>query len=478
MKTKTGVCRPCCAGCKIKGDDFNRANDTDIGSVLAEISGDATILDNRLAMPTNGIVEATGGPAASDTDGHKAEWTIAFGNIIGVTRYIRVHVDVVDDDNSHYAEIKPVVPSVEPIHFTMEIFKLTGGVPESIAGPIENQDIATGVAEDQSICVSIDGNKIVAVVNSVELETEDAITPHGGTKTRLQTINTSNLKADDFIFSKISADPDPDCPHCTGLPPSVECEVCENADEEFLHLAPKKIKLVIPTGLANLFADSSQWGGTPFQSPPTEFAWQYPNRSGSDSIDDNTWDVDSIAGTYILPFLSCDYVTADDHGELIYGLPGVNPVNRFILPGVTHSNGQHWMVYNGAVTVEPLISEPSIFADWWTTEINVTTKVHLIKLASGAGFKLRATVYIWSNKQYGINSYDGTTFYPWNTQPWIFSGGSGGGLIDASAVFESDTWDGECLELPDMVLDKVSSGSDTGFIDWSGVSSVTIGLVA
>jgi hypothetical protein len=201
----------CDPGCIIAEDDFARANSTSLGSLWTEDTGDASILDGQLVMPSNGILECTSdGPAPSGVEGHSATWSVFFGSTTSVTRYIRVHVDVVDDDNSFYAEVKPVIGT--PTKFRIELFDLSSGSPTSVAGPEETEDINGDVSFEQLVCVSIDGTTLKASINTHLLTA--SITPHGGTKTRLQSINMVNPRFDNFTFKNVD---DEDCQHhCVG----------------------------------------------------------------------------------------------------------------------------------------------------------------------------------------------------------------------------------------------------------------------
>ena len=89
-------CRP---GCLIVRDRFTRDASTDLGSLWAEIAGDASVGPDifsdgsKLLMPSTGIVECTqAAPAPAGTDGHGCRWTVMWGNLVSISRFLRIHV--------------------------------------------------------------------------------------------------------------------------------------------------------------------------------------------------------------------------------------------------------------------------------------------------------------------------------------------------------------------------------------------------
>jgi hypothetical protein len=243
-------CPDCgCVECEISADDFTRADSDSLGSLWSEVSGDFDINTNKLQPSSNGILECTTDLSAEDY--YRFKWVVFFGFTIGATRYIRIRVDVVDSNNYHYAEIKPIATFGDN-HITVELVKVTGGTPATLSGPTRVDDINSDLANDQTIAVCMSPERIICTVNSAIVPA--STTAHGGSKVQLETVNlVSSARFDDMALDRTTGN----CPGCISAN-----ETCDACDPETS--APPYMQVDV-SGLTGIYAAANGSYALPYQ---------------------------------------------------------------------------------------------------------------------------------------------------------------------------------------------------------------------
>jgi len=473
MKTKTGVCRPCCVveSCLAYLRNFNESSTSSLGGDLEEVSGDWEIVSNtRLKPPTDGVLRIVQAVPTTSTDGYKVVVTALFG-ASGTPATIRVHVDIPTSSgsisDSHYLEVNGTGIDTA----TMQLFKLTSGTPtpvgsqEDILNFVRNSDIVI------SVCVNTATNEITANVTTVlggAQMIEEAATLHGSPGdpkyVALEVLTaTTNMRFDDLELRRLGGVSE--CADCQG--DLQVCEVCENSDTGNADKAPNYLR-VTWSGLADRFIDNATYSGTGFFGTLTP-----------DSVDDHIWAASSLAGTAIIPFIICggpsgsgDSIAcpgAVEHdGALIYG--NADLAIKSFTEGLTQVNGQtpfldsgvNYRLFGGAAEAVSHIS---------TRSINFAIRVWLARKNAG-GFKIYADVRIYAGPHlWKVNTGSGEAFAP----PWQNAFGGSTLAQLGRAEFEGD-WDGDCLALPDTNMTLVEECDiSANNIVFTGMS-LTIGL--
>lgn len=191
----------CCNGtppfeCTIISDDFNRADNSDLGSDWTEVSGTWDISSNQLAATGAGYITTVAERASAATN-YSVQATLPVGG--------RLLFDVDDSGNYQYIERN----SVNYVRGTQ-------------SGP--NGFFSAGTGNTIRLCVV--GDRVIANYGaSLGTVSSYTITPNDGLKAGLGAVSTCNI--DDFNYSNLGDT----CPTCA---PNCSTECCDATTLEYI----------------------------------------------------------------------------------------------------------------------------------------------------------------------------------------------------------------------------------------------------
>lgn len=231
-----GVCQSCC--CSIFTDDFNRADDTDLGADWSEVSGSWSITSNTLRTTSTSAV------CVHDTGEGSARLRASVSLRGGTGDFLRVIFGYVDSSNYWFAEVKIGTSSAG----RLDIYQRSSGT-NTLKVSRTTISIAADTWHSCSVCYTTDGvisaalypggGGLHTVAFPASLSTEDIVGVGTGSTA------SSSVQFDDFTASRVG-DNCPECPSpclgCTddeGPPawditlPTLTDDACSKCDTDY-----------------------------------------------------------------------------------------------------------------------------------------------------------------------------------------------------------------------------------------------------
>ena len=209
----------CCEGgvveCSIVSDDFNRANNTNVGANWTETAGDWEIDSNEAEISTaNALLVSTG----TNPDGGTSQIQ-ALVKASSITTLARIIVAYTDSNNYLYAELLFLGGSS-----TLRLMQMSGGTPTQLArygGTLGTITLSTATQYLWTLCY--DGEVLTTVVGAATYCLSAGVTGFTGNKVALGTGGTviGDVNFDDVAGTRVR----PDCTICT---PCGNCTTCCN----------------------------------------------------------------------------------------------------------------------------------------------------------------------------------------------------------------------------------------------------------
>lgn len=210
-----------CCGCEVFTDDFNRADDTNIGSDWSEESGAWAIASNKLAGSSNGIAVYNTTISQASYKVESIVRTDTANDTVGVVAYYT-------DANNYYSAILSIGAGTR----TLKIFETVAGVTTERAS-VNVTSAAVNVDHTVSLCVNHDGSSahLAAMYGSTPLVAWSDATPLSGPgKAGVYRKSAAGATTwDEFSVSLTNTD---DCPGCV-------CGLCTEGT------SPNSIQVVI-----------------------------------------------------------------------------------------------------------------------------------------------------------------------------------------------------------------------------------------
>jgi hypothetical protein len=263
--------RCCCAvpGCVIESDDFNRADNTNLGSKWTEVAGDSDIFTNTVRIPADGLIKCTTRhPIDTPT-------CVVWAKLVDVTGVYRVPVNIVDEDNYLYGQWTDDILSV---------WEVSGGVHEEL----DNWPSASGVSPGDYLTVCRNKTGIYAGVGLVSAYAWACVDDNEGRYVGLAAGDGGTIRFDDFVFEEHWAT-DPDCKRCA-------CECQE-------YCVPKTLTLTFHVRAGDCELDGESMELELDKTFYPSFYWRGTKLLPS-------WDKDQAAVTYTF-VLKCDEFQTD-----------------------------------------------------------------------------------------------------------------------------------------------------------------------
>ena len=196
-------CPGCCL-CLILEDDFDRTDNTNLGSDWAEVLGDSDIFSNTLRIPAGGLVVTT----YEHSDTRMVVYAKFPTTPVGSKP--RIIVNYLDEDNYLFAELDIQSPNT-----FLSVNSRIGGVETDLAPFPGGYSIGAYAGGEITVCFS--GTSIAATV--AENAGQWACAPDtGGKKAGLGNGGSGSIQADDFSWKEhFYTLQRADCPKCLCL---------------------------------------------------------------------------------------------------------------------------------------------------------------------------------------------------------------------------------------------------------------------
>ena len=201
-----GFC--CCESCAIFGDDFNRADDTDLGSDWDEDSGAAEIKDNKLRLTSAGTLVVTTTTKSGDSDYLACQLDIPDNN-----KTLRIIVDYVDSDSYHFLEIDFRHSGSTS---TLQLYKRSGGTNTAVGSSATTTALTTSSSILPRVCLTAAGQFSAHLAGTGGISVQGTTTVHGGSKVGIYLEDATNLDVDGFVWG-VHESEDENCDECLAL---------------------------------------------------------------------------------------------------------------------------------------------------------------------------------------------------------------------------------------------------------------------
>jgi hypothetical protein len=431
--------------CLVKLDNFTRTA-AGPGADWEELDGAWPTNGSHLKPPTDGDIRLVQSVPTTSTDGYRWKVTFNFGNANGTVRFKVDWVDDASDDTYHYLEFTATALASA----TIQLFSMSAGTPTAlnVATPIPGFDRRDDNVV--SVCVNVTEGEIVASVDPdgvIESSWDYSVTLNGGTKVGFETIGVStNAYFDDAELSRLGGSLA--CANCDVLQPCTG--PCTNSDATRPNKALPNIKISV-ANLLEGFTDNTRWKSVAVVNCSAFGAGDiYDVEAGSNGVDDRTWDVPALDGTYIIPFASCGAVTNlspnNYNGDAVSYSRGFS--DRVVTQGMIYNQGERPLSFNGCFNTpcSPSLSDMSCSAlTWHTVPLEILSTIWLVKLSGGTGFKIVAQVTVRNITTMLDHTVNGGASPPYAWGDLDFTScGSTVTFINGNAWFQAD-WDGDCL---------------------------------
>lgn len=218
-----GACS-CCESCSIFTDDFNRADDTNLGSDWSEVSGSWAITSNTLRTSSTSAV------CVHDTGYGSAQMKVAVSLQGASGDFLRVIFGYVDSSNYWFAEVKIGAGTAG----RFDLYRRSGG-SNTLRTSNVSLDIPADTWHNCSVCLTseagisavldIAGGQTVTAGYSTALTTEDAVGVGTGSTA------SASTQFDDLAVTKAGGD----CPECAL--PNVGCGNCDDGLGYYIYKA-------------------------------------------------------------------------------------------------------------------------------------------------------------------------------------------------------------------------------------------------